>query len=206
MARADEELGGAAQRLAGGASGLNAGLTIARAAAAVGLARSTLMHYERLGLIKPLRRAGSRYRTFRPDDLQALFLIARWRSIGLPLATIRRLLAHPAEVTAALRDHLRTLDRSLDALQGQRRLTLEMLGRGAGADGAAPVTKAAWTAMFRSIGMSDAQMRAWHALFERRNGAGHADFLRSLGIGAAEIGRIRKWCVGPAKDQTGRGR
>lgn len=195
------------ERLAGGASALSTGLTIARAAGAVGLARSTLMHYERLGLIKPLRREGSRYRTFRPDDLQALFLIARWRAIGLPLATIRHLLAQPAGVTGALRAHLRTLDRSVEALQGQRRLTLEMLGRGSGAAAAAPVTKAAWTAMFRSIGMNDAQMRAWHAQFERRNSAGHVEFLRSLGIGRAEIGRIRKWCVAaPAEDARQRPR
>jgi DNA-binding transcriptional MerR regulator len=181
--------------VAGGASGLNTGLTIARAARAVGLARSTLMYYERLGLIQPLRRDGSRYRTFRPADLQALFLIARWRAIGLPLMTIRRLLAHRQEVTAALRDHVRALDKSVAALQGQRRLALEMLGRRTGAVGTAPVTKAAWTAMFRSIGMSDMQMRDWHAQFERRNPAGHVEFLRSLGIGRAEIGRIRKWCA-----------
>lgn len=183
--------------MAGGASGLNAGLTIARAARAVGLSRTTLMYYERLGLIRPLRRANSRYRTFRPADLQALFLIARWRAIGLPLATIRRLLAERQAVPGALRDHVRALERSVAALQDQRRMTLEMLGEGARPDasGEAPVTKAAWTEMFRSIGMSDQQMRGWHAQFERRNSAGHLEFLRSLGIGRAEIGRIRKWCL-----------
>lgn len=46
--------------------------------------------------------------------------------------------------------------------------------------------------MFRSIGMSEAQMRAWHAQFERRDPAGHCEFLRSLGVGRVEIGRIRR--------------
>jgi DNA-binding transcriptional MerR regulator len=193
MARADEKLGGSPERVAGGASSLTAGLSIARAARAVGLSRTTLMYYERLGLIRPMRRTGSRYRTFRPDDLQALFLIARWRAIGLPLATIRRLLPDRQEVKGALRDHLRALEKSISALQGQRRLTLEMLG-GNTPGPAGTVTKAAWTGMFRSIGMNDEQMRQWHAEFERRNGAGHVAFLRSLGISRAEIGRIRKWC------------
>jgi len=179
--------------VAGRASSLTAGLSIARAARAVGLSRTTLMYYERLGLIRPLRRAGSRYRTFRPDDLQALFLIARWRAIGLPLATIRRLLTDRREVQGALRDHLRALEKSVAALQAQRRLTLQMLG-GNTSGRAGTVTKAAWTGMFRSIGMNDAQMRQWHAEFERQNGPGHVAFLRSLGIGHAEIGRIRKWC------------
>src|SRR5262245_8929862 len=200
MARPDGKLAAPSERVARGAprveTPLAAGLSIARAARAVGLSRTTLMYYERLGLIRPVRRPGSRYRTFRPSDLQALFLIARWRAIGLPLLTIRRLLEHRDEAPGALREHLRALEKSIEALRGQRRLTLEMLGIPAGTDANAPVTKAAWTAMFRSIGMSDAQMREWHGQFERRNSAGHVEFLRSLGISRAEIGRIRKWCVG----------
>jgi DNA-binding transcriptional MerR regulator len=193
MARADEKLGGSPERVAGDAPSLTAGLSIARAARAVGLSRTTLMYYERLGLIRPMRRTGSRYRTFRPNDLQTLFLIARWRAIGLPLATITRLLADRQEVQGALRDHVRSLEKSIAAMQGQRRLTLEMLGSSTSGP-AGTVTKAAWSEMFRSIGMSDEQMRQWHAEFERRNGAGHVAFLRSLGIGRAEIGRIRRWC------------
>jgi DNA-binding transcriptional MerR regulator len=186
--------------VAAGAPALSgaAGLTIARAARAVGLSRTTLMYYERLGLIRPVRRSGSRYRTFRPDDLRTLFLIARWRALGLPLATVRTLLANPAAVPTALRDHLRALDQSAAALREQRRLTLEMLGERAAA-GAAPLTKAAWTAMFRAIGMSDEQMRSWHAQFERRSPAAHAQFLRSLGLDRTEIGRIRRWSVAAAR-------
>jgi DNA-binding transcriptional MerR regulator len=185
--------------LAAGPTALSAaGLTIARAARAVGLSRTTLMYYERLGLIRPVRRAGSRYRTFRPDDLRTLFLIARWRALGLPLATVHQLLVNPAATPAALRDHLRALDRSAATLREQRRLTLKMLGdRTAG--GAAPLTKAAWTALFRAIGMSDEQMRAWHAQFERRSPVAHAQFLQSLGISRAEIGRIRRWGVAAAR-------
>lgn len=70
-----------------------------------------------------------------------------------------------------------------------------MLGGGAPGRAGPPVTKAAWTEMFRSIGMDDEQMRQWHAQFERRNGSGHVAFLRSLGISRAEIGRIRSWCL-----------
>lgn len=193
--------------MAGGASvAAGGGLTIARAARAVGLSRTTLMYYERLGLIRPLRRAGSRYRTFRPDDLQALFLISRWRTAGLPLDTIRRLLANRDEAPGALRDHLLSLDRAIESLRAQRRLTQQLLGRGARADrGAAPLTKAGWSALFRAIGMSEEQMRRWHAEFERENSAGHRQFLRSLGLGAAEIGRIRKWCTHGPPPGGGRG-
>ena len=152
------------------------------------------MYYERLGLIRPLRRADSRYRTFGPDDLRTLFLIARWREIGLPLASIERLLAHRDEASTALQDHLVSLDESIALLRHQRRMTLELLGipgRG-GARATTPLTKAAWTDMFRAIGLSDVQMREWHRQFEQRSPKSHEQFLRSLGLDRTQVGRIRK--------------
>ena len=89
---------------------------------------------------------------------------------------------------------MRGLDRSIAALREQRRGALALLGR-RGDGVAAPVTKAAWTALFRAVGLSDAQMRAWHGRFERDNPSGHRACLRSLGLGAAEIGRIRRWSL-----------
>ena len=184
----------------------SAGLTITTAARAAGLSRTTLMYYERLGLIRPQRRPGSSYRSFGPADLQVLFHIARWRAVGLPLETIRALLQQPAGATTALRQHVRGLDRSIAALREQCRGALALLGQRGDRVAAAPLTKAAWTGLFRSIGMSDAQMRAWHARFERDNPTGHREFLRSLGLGAAEIGRIRRWCLALGSDDAPRQR
>src|SRR4030095_11700883 len=100
VASTDDALGNAPRRMASRASAISeagtAGMSITAAARAAGLSRTTLMYYERLGLIRPQSRAGSRYRSFGPADLQALFRIARWRAIGLPLETIRALLQRPA--------------------------------------------------------------------------------------------------------------
>lgn len=48
-----------------------------------------------------------------------------------------------------------------------------------------------WVALFREIGLTDAQMQRWHAEFERRHPSEHESFLAWLGIGAAEIAKIR---------------
>jgi DNA-binding transcriptional MerR regulator len=48
-----------------------------------------LLYYEKLGLVRPLRQGSSRYRHFRPKDLQTLLAIARWRAAGVPLASVR---------------------------------------------------------------------------------------------------------------------
>jgi hypothetical protein len=52
--------------------------------------------------------------------------------------------------------------------------------------------------MFRAIGLSDDEMRRWHANFERTMPEAHADFLHSLGLGPGEVRRIRDWSVAGA--------
>ena len=53
------------------------------------------------------------------------------------------------------------------------------------------VTVNEWVAMFREIGLGEAQMEKWHQLFESRHPAGHQGFLEWLGLPREEIDRIR---------------
>ncbi len=48
-----------------------------------------------------------------------------------------------------------------------------------------------WVAMFREIGLDQAQMHRWHHLFETRHPADHLRFLEWLGLPPDEIDRIR---------------
>lgn len=48
-----------------------------------------------------------------------------------------------------------------------------------------------WVAMFRELGLTDAQMQQWHRIFETSQPAAHQSFLEWLGVPAAEITRIR---------------
>ena len=45
--------------------------------------------------------------------------------------------------------------------------------------------------MFREVGLDEAAMHKWHALFEQRHPDGHKSFLEWLGLDAAQIERIR---------------
>jgi len=51
--------------------------------------------------------------------------------------------------------------------------------------------KEKWVAMFRETGFSEADMMAWHKLFEKRHPENHQDFMGWLGIPEDEISRIR---------------
>ncbi len=53
------------------------------------------------------------------------------------------------------------------------------------------VTVKEWVAMFEQMGLSQAQMREWHKLFERRHPAAHQGFLEWLGLKPEEIESIR---------------
>ena len=48
-----------------------------------------------------------------------------------------------------------------------------------------------WVAMFREIGLDEAQMQRWHKLFEARHPDAHQAFLEWLGIGPEDINRYR---------------
>ena len=45
--------------------------------------------------------------------------------------------------------------------------------------------------MFREIGLDEAAMKKWHALFEQRHPESHRSFLEWLGLDAAQIEQAR---------------
>lgn len=48
-----------------------------------------------------------------------------------------------------------------------------------------------WVALFKEIGLTDAQMHKWHQLFEQRYPEVHQSFLQWLGLSAERIKEIR---------------
>jgi hypothetical protein len=52
----------------------------------------------------------------------------------------------------------------------------------------------AWKGMFRELGLSDADMRRWHLIFEARHPDGHQQFLTWLGLTGEHIARLRRDC------------
>ena len=55
----------------------------------------------------------------------------------------------------------------------------------------AKMTTKEFQQLFREIGLDEAAMKKWHALFEQRHPDSHKSFLEWLGLDAAQIERIR---------------
>lgn len=169
-------------------------LTLGRLARASGLARSSLLHYEAMGLLQPLARSEAGYRLYGEAQLQRLQAIRRYRDAGLSLDAIGRLLARPeaAGPAALLEQRLLALSAEVQRLREQQQGLARLLAMPEFHAQRRARGKVDWVALLREAGFSDADMRRWHADFEAAAPEQHAAFLRSLGLAPTEIAAIRR--------------
>lgn len=91
--------------------------TVQQLSALTGLTPRTLRYYDAIGLLRPGRDAGNDYRRYGPEEVDRLEQILLYRSMGLPLGEIKRLLDDPTlDRAAALEFQLRTLQEQRDRL------------------------------------------------------------------------------------------
>lgn len=72
---------------------------ISQLARMFGLSRSTLLYYDRIGLLRPSGRSRTNYRVYSNADRQRLEQICRYRRTGMSLETIAAVLAAPRKKT-----------------------------------------------------------------------------------------------------------
>ncbi|CAK16045.1 MerR family transcriptional regulator [Pseudomonas entomophila] len=137
---------------------------ISELAALVGLSRSTLLYYEKLGLIRSSREANG-YRRYRDADLQQLRLLQQLQAGGLTLKECQACLEARIDRPALLA-RLRALDEEIAARQQSRELLAAMLGL--------------------------ASMRPWHQALEHQAPGAHLAWLRKQGFNEKQALRL-KW-------------
>ena len=170
-------------------------VTISALSSKYGLSRSTLLYYDRLGLLKPSQRSRSGYRLYSCSEIDRLEQICLFRQMGIPLNEMRQLLdASGGNVSAGiLQKRLRVLNREINNLRRQQRLILEILKQKLLQQGVEMINKERWVEIMRAAGLTDQDMQNWHAQFEKMEPASHQEFLESLGIDGAEVQKIREW-------------
>jgi DNA-binding transcriptional MerR regulator len=170
-------------------------LTLGRLARATGLARASLLNYESLGLLEPSARSASGYRLYDAAAIERLQSIRRFRDAGMSLKAIRTLLSPTVSSESAQLLEARMLDvcNEIERLRTQQQQLARLLAAPRLRNGRFEGGKNAWVALLRRAGMSEAEMHEWHRTFEADAPREHAAFLRSLGLDAKEIARIRRW-------------
>ncbi|MBL8177903.1 MAG: MerR family transcriptional regulator [Bryobacterales bacterium] len=169
-------------------------LTVTQLASACGLSRSTILYYEREGLLQAARRSSGNYRVYGENDLARLRQICIYRAAGLKLDDIRRLLTEThGDAAAVLKRRLAELDSEIEKLRDHQRAIARILKDTDRLRRFPMVTKEKWVEVMRAAGFSEADMHRWHAQFEKSAPAEHQEFLEFLHIPAAEIASIREW-------------
>ena len=164
---------------------------ISQLAKRFGLSRSTLLYYDRLGLLRPSGRNQAEYRQYSESDLNRLERICFFRQAGLSLAEIARLLENADNDHSALKKRLAEISHQIAALKAQQRLitgTLKTLTSGRDASG---LDKDLWLGLQKACGLDETALKRWHIEFERRAPEAHQAFLTSLGLSEKEAIQVR---------------
>ena len=167
--------------------------TIGQLSQLSGLSRSTLLYYDRKGLLNASTRTDSNYRLYNQDDLSRLQLILDYRQTGIGLDQIKLLLDSPASQSAnLLEQRLNQLNVEIAELRQQQTIIVKLLENDTLHRKSRALTKQNWVEILKATGLSDEDMQQWHTEFERKMPQAHQDFLESLGIEKIEIKAIRK--------------
>jgi len=157
-----------------------------------GLSRSTLLYYDRIGLLRPTGRALNGYRSYSPKDQERLKQICVYRETGLPLEEIGRVLDRPKkDLAAALERQLEDLAKDIEALRARQRVIIGLLQNHRLLEKVNIMNRETWVKLLRASGFTDEDMMDWHRDFERLDPEHHQRFLEFLCIPEAEIVGIR---------------
>jgi DNA-binding transcriptional MerR regulator len=168
--------------------------TIGQVARKYTLSRSTLIYYDKIGVLTPGGRSEANYRLYTAADLRKMDRIMLFRSAGLSLETIRDLLDREGgDFDASLEQRLSAINREIQGLRNQQQVILKILENRDHAPNSRVLTKETWVSILRASGLDETGMRNWHVEFEKTSPEAHQDFLESIGIEKEEIELIRQW-------------
>ncbi len=168
-------------------------LTVGRLAKKFGMSRSTLLYYDRIGLLSPAVHEKGEYRFYGRDEEKRLELICLYRDAGIELKNIIQILDNSeTSLTAILNERFMQLNTEIRHLQEQQKVIAGLL-KNSSLVSPPVLTKKIWVGLLKESGFSEEDMRNWHILFEKTAPEKHLAFLQHLQIEEREIDEIRGW-------------
>lgn len=168
-------------------------LTITQLARQFKISRTTVLYYEREGLLLPASRSDNGYRWYGEAEARRLENILAFRAFGIPVSQLKNLLDHQEDhaVEGALHRQFQSLEQQVMELRRQQAAIMSLLGTPELLENDM-LTKERWVDIMRASGMSDEDMTNWHRQFEKMEPQAHQEFLESLNISPEEIQKIRE--------------
>ncbi len=161
--------------------------SIARACDMIGVARSTLLYYERIGIVSPDRDPENGYRIFSLEDIHALIMIRQLQKAGFSLKEADAVMKGQIDPDLILARY-QTLEANIQNLQVALEVVKSLVIH---ATGKQPETVSPVNPSGR-----------WHAALEKKAGDAHAKWLERLGFDEKEQLYIR-WVTRNLTDSEG---
>lgn len=156
------------------------------------LSRSTLLYYDKIGLLNPSGRSDSNYRLYSDKDVERLRTIIRHRDAGIPLDDIAKLFdIEKNSITDILTDRLKSIQAEIMTLKKQESIILAVLIEKVKMSDSEMFDRISWTELLGSLGFSKEDLMKWHQDFEKDSSEEHVAFLRALGMSEEEITKLR---------------
>lgn len=159
-----------------------------------GLSRSTLLYYEKIGLVKAASRGANNYRRYDHEHLLQLEKIEKYKAVGVSLRDIRQLIREQKSqnnTQEILSTRMQQIQADIIALKSQHKVILELMQSKTIQNRNEKLTKAIWVETLRNSGLSELDMLNWHREFEKAMPEAHTEFLISIGMSKAEIVDIK---------------
>lgn len=167
--------------------------TIGQIAKKFNISRSTLLYYDKIGLLRPSSRTPANYRVYTDNDLKRMGHIDTYKKAGVPLKEIGRIIESSDNIMIpALEKRLAELNKEINVLKKQQRKITSMLSKTSRAKKIRALDKKSWIEILKASGMDEKGLTQWHIEFEKTSPEAHQEFLESLGMGPKEIVDIRR--------------
>ncbi len=177
--------------------------TIGQLVKEYGLSRSTLLYYDKIGLLKPCGRSDANYRLYTQKDFERMAQISIYKEAGLTLDSIAEVLVcSKNQSSIILEKRLKCLNSEMSSIRQQQQLIIKLLGQTSLLRQCKVMNKQQWVKILKASGMDENAMRQWHIQFEKDLPEAHTDFLESLDIDANEIEQIKRWSKACDINQT----
>ncbi len=169
-------------------------LTVTQLARKYDISRTTILYYEREGLLNPCSRSANGYRWYGDNETERLESIMAYRSYGVPIKEIATLLDREGDMEQEriLREQFTALETEIQRLRLQQKAIVMLLEKPALLE-QNMVNKERWTEIMKAAGFNEEDMMNWHKQFEKMEPDAHQEFLESLNINQEEIEKIRAW-------------
>ena len=156
-------------------------LTVTQIAKAYNISRTTILYYERAGLLLPHSRSDNGYRWYGKKEQARLESIISYRSFGLSIQEISALLdrTDDAKQEQTLVNQFNALEKEIQNLRQQQKAIVMLLEQPELLE-QKMLTKERWVRVMENAGFDEKDMKNWHKQFEKMEPTAHQEFLESL--------------------------